>query len=227
MSKQNSLPKTKQKREDILKELYAARDKDAKWKEGKTFSLVFYAGEEILSLIKEAYTAYFSENGLNPSAFPSLKKFESEVVRMTLTLLNGNKDTSGSMTSGGTESILMAVKTAKSYAMAKNPKIEKPEMVVSASAHPAFDKAAYYFGIKIIKVPVRGDYRADVEAMENAITQNTILMVGSAPQYPQGVVDPIAELGKVAQKRNILLHVDACVGGFMLPFVRKLGYPVP
>ncbi|MEZ0373530.1 MAG: aspartate aminotransferase family protein, partial [Candidatus Sericytochromatia bacterium] len=163
----------------------------------------------------------------NPGAFPSLRKFETEVLAMAAGLLGDVEGVVGNMTSGGTDSILMVVKTARDYALSRNPELKDPTIVAPISAHPAFDKACQYFGLKIIHTPVRDDFRADVAAFEAAITPNTVLCVGSSPSYPQGVVDPIAEMAAIAQKRDILFHVDACVGGFMLPFVRKLGYEVP
>jgi glutamate/tyrosine decarboxylase-like PLP-dependent enzyme len=132
------------------------------------------------------------------------------------------------MTSGGTESILMAVKTYRDWAEDKFPNIKEPEMVLPSSAHPAFEKAADYFKVKSVRVPVdKETYRADIKAMENALTDNTIMMVGSACDFPRGVVDPISDLGTIAQEKGIGLHVDSCLGGFMLPFVKKLGYEVP
>jgi sphinganine-1-phosphate aldolase len=220
-------PQEGQTKEAILEKMRAVRQKDINWQQGKAFSLVFHAGEEVTEMLKEAYMMFFSENGLNPTAFPSLRKFESEVVAMSANLLGGDANTSGSMTSGGTESILMAVKTAREWARATKPEIVRPEMILPSSAHPAFEKAGHYFGVKPVHVPVRADFRADLEATQAAITPQTILMVGSAPSYPQGVVDPIPCLAEIAQEHNILMHVDACVGGFMLPFVRQLGYPVP
>jgi len=133
----------------------------------------------------------------------------------------------GNLTTGGTESLLLAVLTAREWARQTKPHITSPAMVLPASAHPAFEKAAHYFGVKSIRVPVRSDFRADPAAMERAITSDTILMVGSAPSYPHGVVDPIRELASIAQQHELLCHVDACVGGLLLPFVRRLGYPVP
>jgi glutamate/tyrosine decarboxylase-like PLP-dependent enzyme len=146
---------------------------------------------------------------------------------MVASLLNGDAEVVGNMTTGGTESLLMAVKTARTHARATKLQIKTPEVVLPMTAHPAFEKAAEYFDVKMVHVPVREDYRADVAAMEAAITPNTIMLVGSAPSYPQGVVDPIRDLARVAVKHNLLLHVDACVGGMLLPFVRKLGYPIP
>jgi glutamate/tyrosine decarboxylase-like PLP-dependent enzyme len=212
---------------EVLAAMQTARSKDVRWQDGKAFSLVYYAGEQVAELVKEAYLLYFSENALNPTAFPSLRRFESEVIAMCASLLGGDETVTGTMTSGGTESLLMAVKTAREWGRANKPQANPPEMVLPSTAHPAFDKAADYFGVKLVHVPVGKDFRAQVDLMEAAITPNTILMVGSAPSYPQGVVDPISALAAIAQKHGILFHVDACVGGFMLPFVRKLGYPVP
>ncbi len=221
------LPARGRPKHDILATMKALRQKDVRWQEGRVFSLVFDAGDEVTGLLKEAYLMFFSENGLNPTAFPSLKELETRVVAMTAALLGGDQDVVGTMTSGGTESLLMAVKTAREWARAHHPEIREPEMILPLTAHPAFEKAAHYFGVRPVHVPVRSDFRADVAATRAAITPNTILLVGSAPSYPHGVVDPIAELAQVAREHNLLFHVDACVGGFMLPFIRKLGYPVP
>jgi glutamate/tyrosine decarboxylase-like PLP-dependent enzyme len=222
-----SLPARKQEARDVLAVMARTREQDAKWREGKTWSLVFHAGDEVANLLKEAYTMFFSENGLNPMAFPSLKKFEAEVVAMTADLLGGDEQTAGNMTTGGTESILMAVKTAREWSKVEKPTVTEPEMILPMTAHPAFEKAAHYFSVRPVHIPVHADFRAHAAAARAAITPNTVLMVGSAPSYPQGVVDPIVEMAQAAQEQGILFHVDACVGGFMLPFVRKLGYPVP
>jgi sphinganine-1-phosphate aldolase len=222
-----SFPSNRTPAGQVLERMRQAREHDAQWHDGRVFSLVFFAGDDVLDLIKEAYTLFISENGLNPMAFPSLRRFETEVVGMAACLLGGDDETAGNMTSGGTESILMAVKTARDWARAESPAITAPEMVLPCSAHPAFHKAGHYFGVKPVVIPVGADYRADVPAAEAAITGNTILVVGSAPAYPFGVVDPISELGRIAQAHGLLCHVDACVGGFVLPFVRKLGYSVP
>ncbi len=221
-------PEQGQSAEKIDSLVREAGERDAAWKDGKTFSLVFYAGEEVGEVTRKAYEAYRYENGLNPTAFPSLRKFENEVVSFTIDLMHGDDDVVGNMTSGGTESILCAVKAAHSWAKKAKPGVTAPEMIVPISVHPAFDKAAYYFGIKMVHIPVNPvDMRADVKAMEAAINANTIMIVGSAPAYPHGVVDPIEELGAIALKNNLWMHVDACVGGYMLPWVERLGYTVP
>jgi sphinganine-1-phosphate aldolase len=222
-----TLPRQGAPAESVLAAMKRLRERDVKWQEGKTWSLVYHAGDEVTALLKDAYTMFFSENALNPMAFPSLKRLEAEVVAMAAGLLGGGDEAAGNMTSGGTESLLMVVKTARDWARARNPANTAPEMILPATAHPALDKAAHYFNVKAVRIPVGPDFRADVSAARAAITPHTILMVGSAPSYPQGVVDPIPELARIANENGVLFHVDACVGGFMLPFVRRLGYPVP
>jgi len=222
-----ALPETRSSATDVLTTMRAAREHDARWRKGKTWSLVFHGGNDVIELLEEAYALFLSENALNPMAFPSLKRFEAEVVSMTAALLGGDEDTVGNMTSGGTESILMAVKTARDWARSARPEVKAPEMILPATAHPAFEKAAHYFGVKSVRTAVGPDFRADVAAAEAAMTANTILIVGSAPSYPQGMVDPIVDLANLARQHGLLCHVDACVGGFMLPFVHRLGYPVP
>lgn len=218
--------------ETLKSTMHDVQLKDARWQDGKTFSMVFYPGAEVAQIQQEAYRQFFFENGLNPSAFPSLRKFETEVVAMSADLVHGDAEVVGNMTSGGTESILCAVKAAKEWALEKHAlrkttAVFQPEMIVPLSAHPAFDKAANYFGIKIHHAPLRADFRVDVDEVGKLVNENTILIVGSAPAYPHGVIDPIEALGKLALEKNLLLHVDACVGGYILPFVEELGYPIP
>jgi glutamate/tyrosine decarboxylase-like PLP-dependent enzyme len=222
------LPENGIPEENLLKEMEEIRKDDIVWRDGKVWSLVYHATDKHTEMLKKAYTMFFSKNALSPIAFPSLKKFETEVISMAVDLFNGDKRCCGSMTSGGTESILMAVKTYRDWAEEKFPNIKEPEMVLPSSAHPAFDKGSDYFKVKSVRVPVDEEtHRADVRAMENAITKDTIFLVGSACDFPRGIVDPISELGVIAQDRGIGLHVDSCLGGFMLPFVKKLGYEVP
>lgn len=205
-----------------MKQLHQLREKDANWYDGRTFSLVYHRSDAHTQLLKDAYGLFFAENALNPSAFPSLRRMENEVVSMAAGLLGGDEQVCGSMTSGGSESLLMACKAYRDQARADKPHITTPEMIVAVSAHPALMKAAHYLGIRPIVVPVDADFRMDVAAVKQAIGPNTIFLVGSAPAYPQGVIDPIPELAALAQAHQLGLHVDACVGGFMLPFVRIL-----
>jgi glutamate/tyrosine decarboxylase-like PLP-dependent enzyme len=215
------------KKNAVLEALENARQNDIKWREGKVFSLVYDPGDEVVDLLKQAYSLYFSENALNPTAFPSLRKFETEVIAMTASLLGSDGKVVGNMTTGGTESLIMAVKTARDWARHHRPEIQSPEMIMPSSAHPALEKAGHYMGVRSVRIPVSENFRGDVDAIKAAMNPNTILVVGSAPSFPHGVVDPIHELGQITLEHGILLHVDACVGGFMLPFVRQLGYSVP
>ena len=223
-----TLPEKGFSRNKILGLMGEARKKDANWQNGKIWSLISHASDEHTELLKEAYTMFFSENALSPMAFPSLQKFESEVVSMTIDLLGGDRKACGSMTSGGTESILLAVKTYRDWAREKFQHIKEPEMILPSSTHPSFEKAGKYFDVKSIYVPVdKKTFRADVKATKEKISDNTILIVGAACDFPRGVVDPITELGALAKECEIGMHVDACLGGYMLPFVRKLGYKIP
>ena len=206
--------------------LEALGEKDADWRSARTAVYVFNAGEDVLQVAKDAYALYQSENALGPMAFPSLKRMEEEVVGMGLSLLHAPAGARGNITSGGTESILLAVKTCRDAARARGFDAVG-ELVIPLSAHPAFDKAAHYLDLTVARVPVAGDYRADVGAMAAAITPRTLMLVGSAPCFPYGVVDPIAELSALAQERELWLHVDACVGGYFAPFARMNGVPVP
>ncbi len=201
------------------------RKDDLDWKSGRCFAYVFSAGEDVQEVAKRAYTAFMTENALDPTSFPSLVRMENDLVEIATELVHGPAAV-GNFTSGGTESILLAVKTARDHARAER-NIEQPDLVVPDSVHPAFHKAAHYFGLEIISVPVRKDFRADPEAMAAAINERTALVVGSAPSYAQGVIDPIPELAEAAAQRGVLMHVDACVGGFFLPFLEQSGASVP
>ena len=213
---------------ELLKEMENIAKDDIQWEEGRVWSLVYHASNEHTELLKNSYNMFFSKNALSPLAFPSLRKFETEVVSMAIDLFRGDRKCCGSMTSGGTESIVMAVKTYRDWARKKFPNIKNPEMILPSSAHPAFLKGADYFDVKLVIVPVDGKtHRADVKAMEEAVNNNTILIVGSACDFPRGVVDPISDLASIAEKHGLGMHVDSCLGGFMLPFVRMLGYEVP
>jgi glutamate/tyrosine decarboxylase-like PLP-dependent enzyme len=160
---------------------------------------------------------FLTENALDPTVFPSTLRLENEVVGMVVNLLRGDENVVGNFTSGGTESLILAVKTARDYARATRPHIKEPEMVLPVTAHASFYKAAHYLNIKPVITPVHdGSFLADVDAMRAAITDNTILLVGSAPGYAHGVVDPIADIANLALEKDLLCHVDGCVGGIHL-----------
>ena len=212
--------------QEVLAEVSAIGQSDLRWKEGRAFSLAYYAGSEVQAVADQAYAMYGSTNGLNADAFPSLKKFQADVVATVNRWVHGDETSAGFMTSGGTESILLAVKAARERGR-REFGITQPNVVLPTSAHAAFEKACYYFGLESRRVPVRADWRADVEATRQAIDANTVLIVGSAPQYPQGVVDPIVDLAAIARERNINCHVDACMGGVTLTFLERLGENIP
>ncbi|MGY6501198.1 MAG: pyridoxal phosphate-dependent decarboxylase family protein [Acidimicrobiales bacterium] len=213
-------------KDDIVAALQDKRRNDARWQDGRTFGMVYDAGPEAHEIVETVAQMFLHDNALNTKAFPSLAEIQSEVVGATADLLHGPEGVSGFMTSGGTESILMAVKAARERGRAERG-ITEPEIVVPYSAHAAFHKAAHYFGLRVHTVAVRDDYRADVDAMAAQVNDNTVLVVGSAPQYPQGVIDPIEELAPLAASVGANFHVDACMGGYVLPFMEMLGHELP
>jgi sphinganine-1-phosphate aldolase len=222
-----ALPPTGTPRDELFAKLDAAGRDDMDWKSARMFAFIYRVEDEVIQVGKDAYARFQTENGLSPFAFPSLRKFETEVISMTCDMLHGGPEACGSMTSGGTESILMAVKAAREWAREKYPHITEPEMIICSTAHPAWNKACHYLGLKCVITPMTEGFRADPAAFRAAITSNTIMLIGSAPSYPHGTVDPIAELGDIAEERGLWLHVDACVGGFVLPFAASQGYPIP
>ena len=221
-----TLPEAGTDRETLDRLLEEAAADDADWLSRMAVGTNYPAGDDVLAVAKHAYLRYFSTNGLLPDLFPSLARFEREVIDYVAGLFHG-PDAAGSITSGGSESILMGVKSARDRARRLHPEITEPEMVVPESAHPAFWKGAHYFGLKLVRVDLGPDHEVDVEAYRSAITDRTVLLVGSAPSLTLGMVDPIAELAPIAAERDIGFHVDGCVGGFFLPFVEQLGEPVP
>jgi sphinganine-1-phosphate aldolase len=225
--KQLALPKKGKSKEEVLSLLRSFKSGDSDWHEGRLFGLVYYAGEDVEEMARDAYSEYMFENALSPFDFPSLLKMETEFISRVSNLFHGDDAAVGSMTSGGTESILMAVKAARDWARLHRPEIKAPEMVAPLTIHPAFNKAADYLGVKIIQTPVGGDFRAEVGAMKEAVSADTILLAATAVTYPHGMIDPIPEIGALAAERNLWFHVDGCLRGFMLPFLEKLGNKIP
>lgn len=221
-----TMPQSGMSRDDVLQQLETFREHDVRWREGRAFTLAYNAGPEVVSIAEEAYRRFGSENGLNTAAFPSLARIQSDVVGIVADWFEGGDQAAGFITSGGTESLLLTVKAARERGR-KERGITAPNAVLPASAHAALEKGCAYFGVESRRVPVGADWRADVAAMEAAIDENTVLLVGSAPQYPQGVVDPIADIAALATARDINCHVDACMGGVTLTYLRRLGHEVP
>ena len=218
----SQLPETGWSATDVFDSLELMRARDVRWREGRAFSLAYNAGPDALAVAEEAYRRFSGENALSTDAFPSLKQIQAEVVAMAGVWLGATPNSAGFMTSGGTESILMAVKAARDRLLAER-QIRLPNMVLPTSAHAAFAKAGVYFGVEVRRVAVGPDWRADVAAMRNCVDENTVLIVGSAPQYPQGVVDDIVSIAKIASDAKINCHVDACMGGVTLAYLERLG----
>lgn len=212
---------------DLIAEMQDIKSSDASWQEGRMFGYVFHPGEETAGVAARAHQLFGSENALNQSLFKSLKQFENDIVSIVTGLLHGSPETAGTFTSGGTESIFLSIKTARDKARAEHPEITAPVIVVPESVHPAFQKAAHYLDVLTVITPVREDKRADPEAIRRAVTPDTILLAASAPCFPHGVIDPITDIAVIALEKNILFHVDACMGGMFLPFASRLGYPIP
>jgi glutamate/tyrosine decarboxylase-like PLP-dependent enzyme len=212
-------------REDVLADLAARREHDLALHGGSAWAYVYDSGlAELEDLTREVYGRMLSINGLDPTAFPSTVSLENDVVGTVTALLGGGPEHAGTFTSGGTESITLAVKAARD----SHPEIARPRLVKATTGHPAFHKAAHYLGVEVVNVPVDPvTYRADPAAIAAAIDADTVLVVASAVSYPHGVLDPIEEIAAAASARGVLCHVDACVGGFLLPFQRALGEPLP
>jgi len=217
------LPSTGLSGAEISRKLQEFRSGDANWRSGRVWSYVYHLDEETERVAKAAYMEYLSENGIDITTFPSLQRMENEVMGYCREWLRGDEQVCGSLTSGGTESLLLAVKAARDYARVHFPAITQPEMILPETVHSSFFKAAQYFNLKPVIVPVGSDYRAIPAEIEKAVTPNTILITASAPSYAFGVVDPIREIGRMAAERNILFHVDACIGGVILSCNRLNG----
>jgi len=205
-----------------------AEHEKAKWKDGYVSGGVYHGDEKHIQFLNEVYALHSQSNPLHSDLFPSVVKFENEIIEMVAGFLSANNAEKtrdqricGMLTSGGTESILVAMKAYRDRA-AEEQGIHYPEMITSVTAHAAFEKAAHYFGIKHIKIPITGNYEMDLKATERAVNRNTIVIVGSAPHFPHGMIDPIEKLAEIARKNNVALHVDACLGGFILPFASEL-----
>jgi glutamate/tyrosine decarboxylase-like PLP-dependent enzyme len=226
------LPSVGRQREGILAEMQSLKDREeARWREGFVSGAVYHGDGAHIEFLNQAYAIHSQANPLHSDVWPSISKYEAEIVAMTAHMLGGSDtpdeaQVCGTLTSGGTESILLAMKTYRDWARQRKG-ITRPEMVLPVSAHAAFDKAAQYFRIKPVRIPLDGAYRADLAAARKAITRNTVVVVGSAPSFPHGAIDPIAGLSELAQEHGVGFHTDACLGGFILPWAEKLGYPVP
>lgn len=225
-----ALPQAGRSRQEILEEMRRLKEKEeSRWRQGYVSGGVYHGDEAHIQFLNEVYALHSQSNPLHADIWPSTIKFEAEIVAMTARMLGSERTDDpvcGTVSSGGTESILLAMKTYRDWARATKG-ITAPEIIAPVTAHAAFDKAAQYFGLRLIRTPLDADYAADVAAVEAAITPNTVAMIGSAPSFPHGVVDPIEALSELARARGIGFHTDGCLGGFLLPWAERLGFPVP
>jgi len=213
----------------LIERLAAAEE--ARWRDGYASGAVYHGDPGHVAFLNRVYAAQSQSNPLHPDLWPSATKFEAEIVSMTADMLGARHadpgaPVAGTISSGGSESILLAMKTYRDFARARR-NIAEPEIVAPVTAHAAFDKAAKYFDMTLVRVPVDAGFKADPTAMAQAITERTAVVVGSAPTFPHGVIDPIPQIAALAAERGAGCHVDACLGGFIVPWAERLGYPVP
>ena len=225
MSK-DKIPKTGINEKDLFEYMENSMHSDIDWRSGKTFGAVYYPGEKYSKAISNAYIKYMHENAFDPQLFSSILTMENELVQQTASLFSSNQKLFGNLTSGGTESIFLSVLSARNWSN-KQKTIKNPEVILSSSAHPAFLKAMNFLRIKPVIVPTKKDFNLNLNGFKEAINQNTILLVASAPAYPTGMIDPISELSNLALENKLLLHVDACIGGFLLSYLKKCNYNIP
>lgn len=233
------LPAQGRARAEVLGEMRELAEREhARWRDGFVSGAVYHGDDEHIEFLSQVYAAYSQSNPLHADLWPSVVKYEAEIIAMTAELLGAGKVPLGArrdrlpgpvvgvVSSGGTESIMLAMKTYRDWARAERG-ITQPQIIAPSTAHVAFDKAAHCFGLELVRIPVASDTRADVAATQRAITRRTICLIGSAPAFPHGGIDPIGELSELARARGLGFHTDACLGGFVLPFARELGYAIP
>ena len=218
-----SFPSTGRDVDDVLAEIAELRPHDIDWRAGRAFSLVYNSDDPDLERLQEAVAVSFlHENALNPFRYRTLLKMEGEIIGYACDLLGAN---AASLSSGGTESIFLAVHTAREHARSRG--VTSPNLVCTDTAHPAFAKACHYLGVEMIRLPHGPDGRAVPEHYADAIDERTAVVVVSTPNYPYGVIDPVEEIAGLADDAGVLCHVDACLGGWLLPWWERLGRPVP
>lgn len=222
-----SFPEHSESSDAVLAALRETKAGDVDWRAGRTNLYVQFGGDDVLEVARRAADLFFSENAHGSAAFPSVQRLQADVVSWMLELVGAGQLGDGALTASGSESILLALRTARDWARARRPDLAVPRILVPRSAHPAFDKAAGFLGLEVTRTPLRADYRADLEAMKALICPRTILLAGSAPQFGHGVIDPIAEIAAMAVRHNLWMHVDACIGAMLAPFVRRAGGTVP
>lgn len=213
---------------EIIKFLNNISENDVDPRTGKLFAYVYETGNDDVRRVANVALSLFSEkNALDFTVFRSDIIFEKEIINFGRNLMHGNEKVVGTVTSGGTESIILATKAARDYYLKKYGKTNVPEILAPITIHPAWNKAADLLGIKIKKLPINEEIKVDVESIKNEIDDNTALIAISAPNWPFGTIDNAKEISEIAVDKKIPLHIDACVGGFILPFFEKLGENIP
>jgi len=219
-----SLPMAGRSREVVVDLMRTRRELDTKyWSDGRQTGAIYHGEREYMDFVGQIYGMFAFTNPLHASIHPATRQMESEVISMVVNMYNGDAGCCGAFTTGGTESILMACKAYRDWGATR--RITSPNMIACVTAHAAFDKAAQYFGIEMRKARTVGPQEIDVAHVRSLIDSNTVAIVGSACQYAHGTIDPIPALGELAQQYGVGLHVDCCLGGFLLPFMEKAGYP--
>lgn len=221
------LPENKKQWYELRGEIYRLRSGDVDWEHGAFFNHWPDPSRNIWPQAQIIADAFFSDQWLGKYNVQSTNKIIQEVEDLVFDIIGPPDDGFVTLTNGGTESISLAMKTARDWARANKPGIGTPKIVAPWSAHPAFNKAAHFFGLEVVRVPLTGEWYADVSALADAVDDETIVIVGSTPCWPHGRVDPIPEINEIAEKHDLWLHVDACVGGFLLPFLEQLGEGFP
>ena len=222
-------------RESILKELAAmAGEEDRIADLGRVSGSIYHGGHDHYAFLTEVFRLFAHANVLQRDMYPSATKLEAEIVSMTAAMLHGEavaehhpgEQACGVVTFGGTESLINPMLVYRDRGRAEKG-ITEPEVIVPVTAHVALEKASHLLGIKLVKAPLRDDWLADVDWIRDHVTKNTVALVGSAANYAHGLIDPIEELSEIAMQHDIGLHVDGCLGGFILPWGERLGHDVP
>ncbi len=229
------MPEKSSSKEEVMKQIREMHAiESAPWKSGKISGSFYHGDQDHYDFLNEAFSYYSQVNSIQRDVCPSLTKYEGEIIAMTLDIFNGaavnkrnpEQKASGSLTTGGTDSIYQSVYSHREWGVDKKG-ITQPEIIIPISAHPAFFKSAHYLNLKVVTAKIDANYQADVNDMESKITANTVMIVGSAGNYGHGIIDPIEKLSDIAVKHNVGLHVDGCLGGFILAWAEPLGIKCP
>jgi glutamate/tyrosine decarboxylase-like PLP-dependent enzyme len=226
-------PEKGRSRDEILSELHEmARQEDDFWQTGRCSGTMYCGDTEHYAFLNEAFGLYSHVNALQRDMCPSATRFEGEITAMTLDMMHAeaarpDSTPCGALSGGGSESILSALLAYREQGREQRG-ITQPQIIMPVTAHVAFDKGAHLFGIEVIHAPVDPETTlVDVDFVRDHVTPRTVALVGSAGNYPYGTIDPIDELSAIALERGIGLHVDGCLGGFILPWGQELGYEIP